>query len=601
MLKRSNKVHPANLEPEIGQCQPAWSAKGNQDGSQEERLSEEKFGKGPSLKSLDIEASEGILVPEFSPHRHSYVLFVAEQQRSILLNPVTATEGDVCFVDMRSASNPIELHSHSMQKIKVTVRDQDRQISSYSLNVVNVVNDVWETWKHDGMKIPVAASTSPTTQLNIDSAVPLEELGDVYIAQNKFTTSFQSEMDLDCNEKLVVVAKASNGWWAGLSLERSEDHVTPLWFPAVFVKPFHEGHLDLNAPMQIEYKNSPLTTSTLRRISLSNDQAEFVSAAQSSDKGPKKAVTNFIQKLDTMTEDDLESLEEYLDSSLTHERRQELSCTQDKTQHGHTRHRRANLPLGVVFVMSLTIVFLIVSLSYGIASLKENPFMGANWNGLVTAGALWPDHLHGSKFHAHRLILAPVIPVGVLRMGWDFVILGSLGVRTEKLHGTKFFLFMFFFGGFGGVSLEGVLVPDWLTCGGGPGIMAITTSLMIDIYLAGLDRATTVLDTTMCLAVVLISLAMSMLPGCGVWSHLGGILFGAFAKLMTVAWARNTSKLYWFMAILSTILCVGLVSCAVIALRRTSTSDKWCASCQDACLHLACWCDAHKRLGYSKD
>eukprot|EP00039_Didymoeca_costata_P005034 m.77881 g.77881 ORF g.77881 m.77881 type:complete len:63 (+) comp12644_c0_seq8:105-293(+) len=55
MLKRSNKVHPANLEPEIGQCQPAWSAKGNQDGSQEERLSEEKFGKGPSLKSLDIE------------------------------------------------------------------------------------------------------------------------------------------------------------------------------------------------------------------------------------------------------------------------------------------------------------------------------------------------------------------------------------------------------------------------------------------------------------------------------------------------------------------------------------------------------------------
>jgi hypothetical protein len=98
-----------------------------------------------------------------------------------------------------------------------------------------------------------------------------------------------------------------------------------------------------------------------------------------------------------------------------------------------------------------------------------------------------------------------------------------------------------------------------------------------------------------------VPLLLSGFPGSGVWAQIGGVIFGAGAKLVCVAAPKvkrgGHKQVKWRMlAGAGVLICTTLAVLVVQAVRLSTRAHPLCPACYDACYDIACWCDIEHRL-----
>ena len=146
-----------------------------------------------------------------------------------------------------------------------------------------------------------------------------------------------------------------------------------------------------------------------------------------------------------------------------------------------SRHKQHHLPLAAFVVAVLQVLMLLIAIGDDTVHANVNPWLGAGWDTLRRLGASVPSDITGDGHEYWRLLTPLIVPVGFLRLVWDLNILHVVGARVERVHGSKAFLFVFCFGGAGGYALEAALAPQWLSTGCGPGLVALTCAMLVDM------------------------------------------------------------------------------------------------------------------------
>jgi hypothetical protein len=123
-------------------------------------------------------------------------------------------------VDKHDPAMPVHLLPNTPSQIMLIelLSNVNRTRTSYTVEVLQVAADDWEGWDY-GTTYPIASQTAPTARY-----VPVGDAGfapgdidpsDVHVVNTKFTASGATEQSLLIGQKVLVVAKADTGWWAG--------------------------------------------------------------------------------------------------------------------------------------------------------------------------------------------------------------------------------------------------------------------------------------------------------------------------------------------------------------------------------------------------
>jgi len=176
---------------------------------------------------------------------------------------------------------------------------------------------------------------------------------------------------------------------------------------------------------------------------------------------------------------------------------------------------------------------LIVELSMGIASFRENPALGPTAHTLKTLGAKDTELMRPPHWELWRFITPIFLNVGLVPLLFNLFFQLRFAIQMEKKWRLLKFIAIYVIGGVAGILASAVILPDLLSAGAGAALLSVLGAGLAEIVmrwhtLDPVGRRLNLISHGLVIGIIVLFSLLAGPTGASIdWpSYLGGLLMG---------------------------------------------------------------------------